>query len=78
MIRPCQYKAIKTDTIAALEEGVNALIKEGWTFHGDTKVFVVTGSSPYYFQSMCKTEAVFMPGEQMPPGAAGGLVIPRG
>lgn len=76
MIRPAAFKIVTGSTPAAIEESVNQLIKDGWTFHGDLKVII--GSHAPYVQAMCKTEVVFAPGEQLPPGAGGGLLIPRG
>ena len=76
IIRPTQFKIVNSIAAEEAEERINALIKEGWTFHGDLKIVVI--DRPRFVQAMCKTEAVFMPGEMPPPGSGQGLLIPRG
>ncbi|MBV5345854.1 MAG: hypothetical protein JZU63_10250 [Rhodoferax sp.] len=57
-IRPVKLVVVKTDSIDGMQKQIDALLVEGYLFHGDFKVMSDMNGTFHYIQAMVKAEAV--------------------
>lgn len=77
MLKATEIKLLTTKNPEALQSVINTHLKDGWTLHGDLKIFIVNNEQNF-MQPMVKLE-MFEPGGSL--GLGGGMppiLIPRG